>query len=261
MNKINCVIFDWAGTTIDYGCFAPVNAFLKIFEKHGIELTLEEIRKPMGMLKKDHVRAILQEQRVSILFEKLLGRKWTESDVSNIYKDFEPILMASISSHTDLIDGVIDVCDYLRKQGIKIGSTTGYTKSMMEVVTKEVKKKGYSPDFLVTPDDVCKGRPYPYMIFKNMEQLGVYPPSSVIKVGDTISDIKEGVNAGCISVGVVEGSSHLGLSEAEYNNLSTEQKLQVSEKVVLDYKEAGAHYTIQKMIDLTQLIESLNQMN
>ena len=29
MKKISCVIMDWAGTAVDFGCFAPLNAFLK----------------------------------------------------------------------------------------------------------------------------------------------------------------------------------------------------------------------------------------
>jgi phosphonoacetaldehyde hydrolase len=31
MKKIECVIMDWAGTAIDYGCFAPVSVFIESF--------------------------------------------------------------------------------------------------------------------------------------------------------------------------------------------------------------------------------------
>ncbi len=51
MARIECVIFDWAGTTVDYGCFAPVHAFMEVFRAYGMEPTMEETRKPMGMLK------------------------------------------------------------------------------------------------------------------------------------------------------------------------------------------------------------------
>ena len=33
MRQLEAVIFDWAGTTVDYGCFAPVEAFIKAFER------------------------------------------------------------------------------------------------------------------------------------------------------------------------------------------------------------------------------------
>ena len=65
MNKIEGVIFDWAGTTVDFGCFAPVNVFLEIFKNAGVEVTMEEARIPMGMLKRDHIKAMLKMPRIS----------------------------------------------------------------------------------------------------------------------------------------------------------------------------------------------------
>ena len=56
--KIEAVIFDWAGTTVDYGCFAPVQAFITAFEEYGITPTFDEVREPMGMLKRDHIRTM-----------------------------------------------------------------------------------------------------------------------------------------------------------------------------------------------------------
>ena len=46
----------------------------------------------------------------------------------------------------------------------------------------------------------------------------------MIKVGDTISDIKEGTAAGVISVGILEGSSLMGLTKQEYEQLSETEK-------------------------------------
>ena len=62
MREIQLVIFDWAGTTVDYGCFAPVNAFEKAFNAFDIYPTMEEIREPMGLLKIDHIRTMLNMQ-------------------------------------------------------------------------------------------------------------------------------------------------------------------------------------------------------
>lgn len=112
---------------------------------------------------------------------------------------------------------VWSVFNGLREQGIRIGSTTGYTHAMMDIVSVEASKKGYEPDALVTPEDVGdKGRPAPYMIFRNMQLLGIEDVRQVIKVGDTASDMKEGKNAGVFTIGVLEGSSALGLSEEEF---------------------------------------------
>ncbi len=82
--KLNTVIFDWAGTTVDYGCFAPVRAFVEAFKKFGIEPTVAEVREPMGMLKKDHIRCMMQMLRINNEWQRIYGRTWTEEDVGKV---------------------------------------------------------------------------------------------------------------------------------------------------------------------------------
>ena len=104
---------------------------------------------------------------------------------------------------------------------MKIGSATGYTDAMMEIVVPKAAELGYAPDHWVSADGTQGfGRPYPYMIFHNMQVLRLMDVRRVAKVGDTISDIKEGKNAGVFTVGVTEGSSQMGLSLAEFEALS-----------------------------------------
>ena len=167
--------------------------------------------------------------------------------------------MESLATYTDLIQHVTATVQLLRETGIRIGSTTGYTDSMMEVVTQHATIKGYQPDFLVTPSQVGdKGRPYPYMIFKNMEALGSKSTKQVVKIGDTTSDIKEALNAGVWAVGVIIGSSEMGLSEEEFNSLSVEEQQIEIEKAKRIFEEIGAHYTIETMKELPTLIETIN---
>src|SRR5699024_12829144 len=104
-----------------------------------------------------------------------------------------------------------ETVENLKRQGLKIGSTSGYTQKMMGVVVPEAAKKCYSPDFYITPDGTNGlGRPYPYMIYRNMEALKLTAARKVVKVGDTIPDIEEATNAGVWSVGVIIGSSEMG---------------------------------------------------
>ena len=190
MKQITCVIMDWAGTAVDYGCFAPLNAFLKVFaEEKGIDITYRQAREPMGLLKIDHIKAILSMPEVAAKY------------------------------FTTPIPHVIDTLNLLRAQGIKIGSTTGYTDKMMKIVLAGAREKGYTVDNLVTPDQVPAGRPYPYMIYKNMIDLAVPSVDEVVKVGDTITDIKEGLNAKVWTIGVISGSNEMGITEEEYNQL------------------------------------------
>ena len=210
MKKIECVIMDWAGTAVDYGCFAPVAAFLKAFGEVGITVTMEEARRPMGMAKIDHIRELFKLPGVTEQFQKLYNRLWTEEDVVAMNREFEKYLFASLQEYTTPIPGVIETIGELKKAGIKIGSTTGYTRAMMDVVLPGAAAKGYTTDNCVTPDGLPAGRPQPFMIYKNMTDLNVPSVTSVVKYGDTIADIKEGVNAGVWTVGVILGSNEMG---------------------------------------------------
>ena len=258
-STIKGVILDWAGTTVDFGSFAPLDVFLEVFRSRDIEINLQEARAPMGMLKIDHIRAILDTERVSRLWEEKFGQLHAENDVKALYKEFEPALTKILPDHADVLDGVIEVCDELRSYGIKIGSTTGYTASMMKVLSPCAKENGYEPDTLVTAEEVSAGRPWPWMIFKNMEKLGIYPPSCVVKVGDTVTDIMEGLNAGVWSVGVIVGSSEMGLTREEYFDLGKEGRQKIHRRTEKKYYQAGAHYVIETMDDLPDLILKIDR--
>ena len=122
---------------------------------------------------------------------------------------------------------------------------------MMEIVVPAAKEKGYEPDVWFSPDSTGqKGRPWPYMIFRNMEALEIKKVRRVLKVGDTVSDIKEGRNAGVWSAGIVIGSSEMGLTEAEFEALSDEEKERKCREVAGRFLDAGADkvfYTIEDL--------------
>ena len=136
--KFDAVILDWAGTTVDYGCFAPVNAFDNAFRAVDIEATIDEIRQPMGMLKRDHIRTMLEMPRIAALWQEKYGRNANADDVETIYVHFEEKLMESLSNYASPKPGVVSTVEQLRKMGLFIGSTTGYTDSMMAVDRKSV---------------------------------------------------------------------------------------------------------------------------
>lgn len=258
--KIEGVIFDWAGTTVDYGCFAPVKAFMEIFKEYGIEPTMEETRKPMGMLKWDHIKTMLSMPRIHEEWKKQHGRDWNDSDVDEMHDKFAEKLMSILHMYAEVKPYVLETVNALRERGIRIGSTTGYTDAMMSIVTVKAKENGYAPDFWISPNSVDNmGRPYPYMIFANMKELKLTDVHRVIKVGDTISDIKEGVHAGVITVGILEGSSEMGLSEEEYAALDEKAKTALKEKMRKEYEEAGADYVINHMGELCALIDEIEK--
>ena len=258
MARIECVIFDWAGTTVDYGCFAPVHAFMEVFRAYGMEPTMEETRKPMGMLKRDHIKTMLEMPNIKAKWFEKHGRPVTDADIDAMHDRFEEILLESLSKFTTPKPYTIETVNLLREKGIKIGSTTGYNDIMMEIVTKQAEKNGYKPDTWFSPDSVnLKGRPYPYMIFQNIRALEIKSVENVLKVGDTISDIKEGKNAGVLTIGVIEGSSEMGLSKEEYKAMTKEEQEAKCEKVKTAFIEAGADDVILNMSELNTYIDNL----
>ena len=253
--KYDGIIFDWAGTTVDYGCFAPVKAFIEAFEHYGITPTLEEVRKPMGMLKIDHIRTMLSMDRIAKAWEEKYNRPWTEEDVKGVYLLSESKILEIVQNYGEPKPYVVETVKALRDMGLKIGSTTGYTDEMMALVVPKAKEQGYEPDCWFSPDATGqKGRPYPYMIFRNMEALGLMDVSRVIKVGDTVSDIKEGNNAGMVSVGVIEGSSVMGLTKEEYESLNEKDKAEADKRVERVYLEAGADHVIRDIRGVLDLV-------
>lgn len=258
--KIEAVILDWAGTTIDFGSFAPVQAFIEAFKQHGVTPTVDEVRAPMGMLKWNHIYTMMQMPRISSEWENVHNAPWTKEDVDAVYAASEASLLSILHHFTSPKPYVSDAVKALRDRGIKIGSTTGYTDEMMAIVVPEAKAKGYSPDYWCTPNAVNNmGRPYPYMVFKNLEALKVIDISGVIKLGDTEADIKEGNNAGLISVGIIEGSSVMALSEEEYHALSDAQKAAEARRVQKIYQNCGADFVINNMSELMTLIKEIEK--
>ncbi len=258
MRNIEAVIFDWAGTTVDFGCFAPVQAFIAAFEEYGITPTVAEVREPMGMLKREHIKTMMNMERIHNEWIKINGKDFTEEDVDKVYETSETSILKILDNYAEPKPFVLEAIKKLRESGIKIGSTTGYTDEMMEIVVPKAKENGYEPDCWFSPNSVGNmGRPYPYMVFKNMEKLGIKDVKNVVKVGDTVADIKEGLAAGVISVGIIEGSSIMALDENEYMSLSETEKKEACDRVRKVYEEAGADYIINNMSELPELIASL----
>ncbi|WP_431809764.1 phosphonoacetaldehyde hydrolase [Brevibacillus agri] len=256
---MKAVIFDWAGTMVDYGCFAPLAVFLQVFQKRGIALAIDEAREPMGMLKRDHIRALCQMERVAALWQEKFGRAPDEKDVDELYADFEPLLMATLHDYATPVPGALELVARLRERGLKIGSTTGYTREMMNVVAASAKRQGYEPDALVTPSEVSAGRPYPWMCYQNALLLGVYPMSELVKVGDTTSDMQEGRNAGMWTVGVLKGGSELGLSQQEVADMPAEELQARLANAAARLKAAGAHYVIEEIGRLDEVLDKIER--
>lgn len=251
------VVLDWAGTTMDYGSFAPAGVFVQVYAREGVPITTAEARGPMGTYKKDHIRQISQMEGVRARWLEKHGRLPNEQDVERMYQQFIPLQLAALADYADLIPGTVEAIGEFRARGLKIGSTTGYTREMMDIVLREAQARGYVPDAMVCASDVPEGRPAPYMLLQNMLDLRVYPPEAVVKVDDTLPGIEEGLNAGAWTIGVAKTGNELGLTEQEIARLRPNE---LNAKLDAAYKRmarAGAHYVVDGIGDVAAVLDEI----
>ncbi|HKF50942.1 MAG TPA: phosphonoacetaldehyde hydrolase [Candidatus Acidoferrales bacterium] len=256
--KLKALILDWAGTTVDFGSVAPVKTLDKVFTETGIQLTESEIRRGMGLPKKDHIRGLLLLTRVSDAWKELHGRAPSASDVEEIYQRFIPLQLSCLAEYSSLIPGVVDSVRRFRERGLKIGSDTGYTRAMLDLLVEQSAKAGYRPDCSIAPEDVGVGRPEPFMIYENAVRLQVYPLASIAKVGDTPADIQEGLNAGTWSIGIVGTGNGIGLSYEEFQALSPGDRRSRLQNARSELERAGAHYVVDTLAELNAVLDDID---
>ena len=251
---LKAAIFDWAGTTVDFGCVAPAVVFQGLFKDHGVEVSMAEAREPMGAHKRTHIAEMMRMERIRQRWEEVHGTPPADAEVDLLFAEFVPKQLAAIRNYAELIPGVPEAIAELRKQGLKIGSTSGYTREMMDILKVEGETRGYAPDCIVAATEVPAARPAPWMAYECMKQLGVYPAEACIKVGDTPKDIQEGLNAGMWSIGVAVSGNEVGLSEAEWNAADDAEKERRRTRAYDRLAASGAHYVIDSIVDLPALL-------
>jgi phosphonoacetaldehyde hydrolase len=256
---IKAVVLDWAGTAVDFGSIGPAAVFVDVFAKFGVEVSVADVRQFMGIAKKDHIRSICGLPSVAAQWQKQNDRLPDENDVEHIYVETEPMMVDTVVRHADLIPGLLETIETLRRQSVKIGSSTGYTAPMMEALVPAARALGYTPDAVVCASDVPAGRPYPWMCYLNAIQLQVYPLEAVVKIGDTISDIEAGLNAGMWTIGLTQSGNELGLSEEEASRLTAQEMQSKTDAIARRYQDAGAHYVAAGIWEVLPLIENINK--
>ena len=259
--QVRACILDWSGTTADRYVIAPAVVFRDVFEKFGVPISMPEARLPMGLRKDLHIKAITEIPEVRQRWFDKYKAYPTQEDVNNMFKDFVPMQLDCLRKYTTLLPGAADTVKKLQNEyNIKIGSTTGFTKEMVDVLLEDAASQGYIPDSSVAGDEVMNGaRPNPHMVYKNLDLLNVSPIQSVIKVDDTVGGVGEGLEAGCWAVGVSRYSNYMEIDslEDEYNYSvdELEEKNKKSRDILI---KSGAHFVIDSIIDLPKVVDKIN---
>jgi phosphonoacetaldehyde hydrolase len=257
---LRAVVLDWAGTTVDYGCFGPVMAFQEIYRARFIELGVEEIRVHMGIDKMEHLKAIGAMSRVRKLWSAIYGRELNAIDLQEMHRHFNEVRRNHLHRHCELVPGLLDTVSWLRGHGLRIGTTSGYDHPGAELMRMEAAQRGFWPDCIVCASDVPAGRPNPWMCFRNAMELGTYPMSAMVKVGDTHFDVLEGLNAGMWTVAVTCSGNEMGLTLDDVLAMDPSELTRRRSAIEAHMRLIGAHFVIDDIRGLASVIEEINQL-
>lgn len=252
------ILLDWAGTTMDYGCFAPAVVFVEVYKRQGVPITIEEARVPMGAHKRVHIQQISQMDAVAKRWKEKHGRSVTENDIDEMFKEFVPLQMQCLADYADLIPGTLEAVADFRNRGLKIGSTTGYTGDMMGILVNEAKKRGYEPDSTVCATQVPAGRPEPWMCVQNAMNLQIFPMEALVKVGDTLPDIDEGLNCGMWTIGLAKTGNEMGLTKEQVDALEPDVLKRKLERAYKRMYQTGAHYVVDSIAEVSPVLDEIN---
>ena len=258
--RVKGLVLDWSGTTADEYVIAPAVVFVDVFKKFNVEISMTEAREPMGLRKDLHILELTKLPKIRERWNNAHGRYPFQGDVDRMFADFVPMQLDCLRKYTTLLPHVADVTQKFQKEGIKIGSSTGFVRSMVDILEEDAKKQGYTPDASVAGDEVVNGaRPKPFMVYRNLDLMNVHPIQSVVKVDDTVSGIGEALEAGCWGVGIARYSNYMDMDTLEEAQSLPKDEIQrrlVKTRDIL--QKAGAHYVINTFDELPGVVEEIN---
>ena len=254
---VKAVVFDWAGTMVDFGCMAPVEALLAVFAAEGVPLSDAEARRDMGKAKHDHLSAIMANPAVAARWQADKGAASTHADIERIYQKLVPAMTEAAARASVLIPGAAEAAAALTALGVRIGSGTGYTREMMAEILASAAKQGYAPEIVVCAGETPSGRPAPLMTWKALIELDAWPARACIKVDDAPVGIEEGRLAGCWTVGLSASGNGVGLTHDHFQALSPEERrVKVGEAEAV-LRQAGADFVIEDVSLLMPVVQEI----
>ena len=254
---VKAVVFDWAGTMVDFGCMAPVEALIEVFRAEGVPLSDAEARRDMGKAKHDHLTAIMANPDVAARWQARKGVGATAADVERIYQKLVPAMTAAATRASVLIPGAAETASALAAMGVKIGSGTGYTRQMMVGILASAASQGYAPQVVVCAGETPSGRPAPLMTWKALIALNVWPARACIKVDDSAVGIEEGRLAGCWTVGLSASGNGVGMARDKFLALSPQERRARIAEAEIPLREAGADFIIEDVSQLMPVVEEI----
>lgn len=258
LSPLQAVIFDWAGTLVDFGSQAPTQIFVEAFATFGITITLAQARGPMGLSKWDHIHQLLKEKSIASQWQQAFGRAPADADVDAIYARFMPMQIAKVGEFSAPIAGAVETLQWLRANGLKVGSCSGYPREVLDQLLPRAAAAGIAPDHVVAGDELpAGGRPGPFMALANVLALGIGDVRACVKVDDTMPGIDEGRNAGMWTVGLSLSGNEVGYSPEEFAKAPQQEVEDRVAAAQARLKNAGAHHVVRSVAELPRVLAQI----
>jgi len=254
---VQALIFDNAGTIVDFGCIAPVMAFVEIFKRRDVDITVPEARQPMGAAKRDHIVQLLAMPRVAEAWQAQHGATAEESDVDEMYADFLPLQIQCLADYSTVIPGTAALLANAREAGMKIATTTGYPREVMDVLAKTLSAQGLEPDARICASDVAHGRPYPDMCLQAAMGVGATDVRGCVNIDDSAPGLEAGLAAGMWTIGLACSGNEVGLSHEEWSALSAEAQKDAFEAARVGLDKTGVHYVVPTVEDVQPCLDDI----
>jgi phosphonoacetaldehyde hydrolase len=212
------------------------------------------------MAKREHLQALLALPRIAEHWRQAHGHAPNEDTIDRIYEAFLATQSRVIADSGELIPGCLATMDHCRQRGLKLGSSTGYTKALMELLVPVARRQGLEFDAMVCADDVPQGRPAPWMCLENAKRLDVFPMASIVVVDDTTVGVNAGLNSGMWTAGVVQSGNLVGLSEAELKALDPAERSARIDAASQTLVNAGTHFVIPSVAELPAALDKIERL-
>jgi phosphonoacetaldehyde hydrolase len=257
---IKLCVFDLGGTIVDKYSLSPFLSLKNAFKNKGINIHNSLLFKDMGKSKLDHINLILNDKYVSRSWFQKYGKYPNHSDPHILFEDFNQIQLNNGLKQIRILPETKQCFDLLGENNILTGVTTGFNHEItMKIKEKIIDKDIYIHKYVSSTCMETPSRPFPHMIHHIMNELHIDNPNSVIKIDDTEIGIKEGINAGCTTVGVAKWSINMKMKAYEEAYILTQkeydERLKYSRFALV---QAGADHVIDSLDELYPLIHRIN---
>tara|TARA_B100001094_G_C18088879_1_gene749282 strand:- start:254 stop:1042 length:789 start_codon:yes stop_codon:yes gene_type:complete len=256
--NIRLAVFDLGGTIVDKYSLSPFISLKHAFKMKGLNIPNRLIFKDMGIEKHEHIRAILKDKDISKKWIQKYGESPNNNSTMSVFDEFIKYQLDDGIKNIEILPETKSCIKWLGDNNISTGVTTGFNRPIMNAIKEKLLDEEIYIDKYVSSTCLGKpGRPNPYMMNEIINSLSIDNPRRVLKIDDTCVGIKEGKNAGCITIGVAKWSINMKIKD--YNEeLSKEEYIERLKDSREELWSAKPDYVIDSLNELPKVINHIN---